>query len=131
MSAVTPNGRRILLVEDDRHLRRACAESLRRSGCTVIAAADGAEGLRAAGKETPDLILLDVLLPRLSGLEVLREIKSDPATRDIPVLVISNSSKPQDIEELMRLGAVDYLVKSNLSLSELTERVVRLLAKPA
>lgn len=131
MSALTPNGRRILLVEDDRHLRRACAEGLRRSGFTVIAAADGAEGLRAAGKDAPDLILLDVLLPRLSGLEVLREIKSDPATRDIPVLVISNSSKPQDIEELMRLGAVDCLVKSNLSLSELNERVVRLLEKPA
>ena len=131
MSALTPNGRRILLVEDDRHLRRACAESLRQSGFTVIAAADGAEGLRAAGKEAPDLILLDVLLPRLSGLAVLREIKADPTTREIPVLVISNSSKPQDIAELMRLGAVDFLVKSNLSLVELTGRVVRLLETPA
>ena len=131
MSALTPNGRRILLVEDDRHLRRACAESLRQSGFTVIAAADGDEGLRAAGKEAPDLILLDVLLPRLSGLAVLREIKADPTTREIPVLVISNSSKPQDIAELMRLGAVDFLVKSNLSLVELTGRVVRLLETPA
>jgi DNA-binding response OmpR family regulator len=121
------SARRILLVEDDPYLRRACEASLRQSGFTVITAADGAEGLRAAGEAAPDLILLDVLLPRLSGLEVLRRAKADARTREIPVLVISNSSRPQDVEELMQLGAVDYLVKSNLSLQELTERIVRVL----
>ena len=127
MSAVTPNAKRILLVEDDRRLRRACEASLRQSGFTVISAADGVDGLRAAGEASPDLILLDVLLPRMSGLEVLREAKANPKTRDIPVLVISNSSRPEDVEELMKLGAIDYLVKSNLSLRELTERIVSLL----
>ena len=123
-----PDAKRIVLIEDDRYLRRACEASLRQSGFDVVCAADGADGLRAIGETAPDLILLDVLLPRMSGLHVLREAKADPKTRDIPVLVISNSSRPQEVEELMRLGAVDYLVKSNLSLRELTQRIVRLIA---
>jgi DNA-binding response OmpR family regulator len=124
---MTTDAKRILLVEDDRHLRRACEASLRQSGFTVITAADGVDGLRAAAEVSPDLILLDLLLPRMSGLDVLRRAKANPTTREIPVLVISNSSRPQDVEELMRLGAVDYLVKSNLSLRELTDRVVEVL----
>src|SRR6185503_9520393 len=86
VSAVAPRAKRILLVEDDRFLRRACEASLRQSGFTVVSAADGVAGLRAAGEASPDLILLDVLLPGMSGLEVLRHAKADPMTRDIPVL---------------------------------------------
>jgi DNA-binding response OmpR family regulator len=127
VNAVVPGVKRILLIEDDRHLRRACQASLRQSGFTVVSAADGLEGLRAIREESPDLILLDVLLPRMSGLDVLRQAKANPETRDIPVLVLSNSSKSEAVSELMRLGAIDYLVKVNLSLDELTRRVVRLL----
>jgi two-component system phosphate regulon response regulator PhoB len=119
--------KRILLIEDDRYLRRACEASLRQSGFMVVSTADGAEGLRAIGEQSPDLVLLDVLLPRMSGLEVLRRAKANPETRSIPVLIISNSSRPEDVGELMQLGAVDYLVKSNLSLAELTARIVRVL----
>lgn len=90
---MTIEAKRILLVEDDRHLRHACEASLRQSGFTVITAADGVEALRAAVEESPDLILLDLLLPRMSGLDVLRGAKANPKTRGIPVLIISNSSR--------------------------------------
>jgi DNA-binding response OmpR family regulator len=119
--------KRILLVEDDRFLRRACETSLRQRGFTVIAAADGEEGLRLARTEAPDLVLLDLLMPKLPGVEVLRGLKADPATETIPVLILSNSSREQDVAEVFRLGAVDYWVKANLSLKELGERVAKLL----
>lgn len=125
---MTSDAKRILLVEDDRFLRRACESSLRQRGLTVISAVDGEEGLRLAQRERPDLVLLDLLMPRLSGVEVLRALKADPVTRSIPVLILSNSSRDQDVAEVMALGALDYWVKASLSLKELGERVSRLLA---
>jgi adenylate cyclase len=118
---------RVLVVEDDRFLRRACEASLRQRGLEVIAAADGEEGLRLARSENPALVLLDLLMPKMSGLEVLRALKGDEATRRIPVLVLSNSSRQQDVDEIMRLGAVGYLVKADLSLRALGDRVIGIL----
>lgn len=119
--------KRVLLVEDDRFLRRAAESSLRQQGFTVLAAADGEEALRLALAEPPHLILLDLLMPKIPGIEVLRVLKATEATRDIPVLVLSNSSREQDVQEIKVLGAVGYLVKANLSLSELCDHVSRLL----
>ncbi len=121
------SGRRVLLVEDDRFLRRACEVSLRQRGLSVLTAADGEEALRLARAEAPDLVLLDLLTPKLPGIEVLRALKADAATRATRVLILSNSSRDRDVEEVMRLGALDYLVKADLSLRELGDRVVRLL----
>jgi CheY-like chemotaxis protein len=119
--------KRVLLVEDDRFLRRACEASLSRWGLTVVCAQDGEEGLRLARTEPFDLILLDILMPKLTGLEVLRALKAGERTRDIPVLVLSNSSSPQDIAEVTALGIMGYWVKANLSLRELGDRVAQLL----
>jgi len=121
--------KRVLLVEDDRFLRRACEVSLRQRGFTVVTAADGEEALRLARTEAPDLVLLDLLLPKLTGLEVLRTLKAEDATRAIPVLVLSNSSREEDVQRVLKLGAVGYLVKANLSLQELGERVTQLLER--
>jgi len=121
--------KRVLLVEDDRFLRRACEASLRQRGLTVVTAADGEEALRLARTEAPDLVLLDLLLPKLPGLEVLQTLKAEDATRAIPVLVLSNSSREEDVQRVLKLGAVGYLVKANLSLQELGERVTRLLER--
>src|SRR5437879_4134314 len=88
----------------------------------------GEEGLRLARSEQPDLVLLDMLMPKLSGLEVLRALRSDEATRAVKVLILSNSSREQDIAEVSNLGISGYFVKSNLSLQELGELVGRLLA---
>ena len=119
--------RRILLVEDDRFLRRACETSLRQRGFAVTVAVDGEEALVKVQHESPDLILLDLLMPKVSGMEVLRTLRAQEPTRSIPVMILSNSSREQDVEEIRSLGVVDYLVKANLSLQELGDRVARLL----
>jgi CheY-like chemotaxis protein len=120
-------GRRVLLVEDDRFLRRAGQAALRQRGFTVSVAADGEEALQKVQAEMPDLILLDLLMPKLTGIEVLRSLRAAEATRAIPVLILSNSSREQDLEEIKNLGVTDYLVKANLSLQELGDRVAGLL----
>ena len=119
--------RHILLVEDDRILRRACEASLRRTGFAVTTAGDGQEALDHIKADIPDLILLDLLMPRVNGLEVLRSLRADTRTKDVPVLVLSNSSREQDIEEINQLDIAGYLVKSNLSLQDLGDHVARLL----
>lgn len=119
--------KKILVVEDDRFLRRACEASLRQRGFAVLVAVDGEEGLRVVQAEQPDLILLDMLMPRMDGLAMLRSLRDAEATRAIPVLILSNSSRQSDIDELRALGIADYLVKANLSLQELGDRVTRLL----
>ncbi len=121
------NGKRVLLVEDDRFLRRACEKSLHRQGFTISTAADGEEALQAIQAEPPDLILLDLLMPRVTGMEVLRALRSDEATRAIPVVILTNSSKEADICQLESLGVSGYLVKANLSLEELGRQVRQLL----
>ena len=119
---------KILLVEDDPFLRRACEASLRRAGFEVVSAVDGEEGLRIARAERPALVLLDMLMPKLTGLEVLRALRAAPKTRDVPVLILSNSSRQSDVDEASRLGIAGYLVKANLSLEQLGERVKALVA---
>jgi len=117
------NPKRVLLVEDDRFLRRACEKSLQQQGFTVSTAPDGEEALRAIHADPPDIILLDLLMPKVSGFEVLRDIRSDEKTRSIPVIILTNSSKETDIREIESLGVSAYLVKANLSLAELGSRV--------
>jgi len=120
-------GPRILLVEDDRYLRRACETALRQRGFTVASAVDGAEALTAIAGSIPDLVLLDLLMPKVTGLEVLRSLRASPETRALPVLILSNSSREQDLEEIKRLGVAGYYVKSDLSLQELGDRITALL----
>ena len=121
------SGARILLVEDDRYLRRACETALRQRGFTVSSAVDGAAALDAIASQLPDLVLLDLLMPKVTGLEVLRSLRSRPETRALRVLILSNSSREQDLEEIRQLGVDGYYVKSDLSLRELGDRVERLL----
>ena len=124
MSLVRP---RVLLVEDDRYLRRACMASLQRRGFDVLVADNGLDGLAMAKAERPALVLLDMLMPKMTGLEMLRAMRADAATRDVPVLILSNSSRESDLDEVNGLGIVGYLVKANLSLRELGDRVATLL----
>lgn len=124
--AVSPA--RVLVIEDDPFLRKACATSLQQRGYAVLAAADGEAGLAMARAERPALILLDLLMPKITGLEVLRALKASPDTQDIPVLVLSNSSRADDRRRVQELGANGYLVKANLSLKVLGETVASLIS---
>jgi DNA-binding response OmpR family regulator len=113
----------ILLVEDDRVLRKAVEAALIRSEYRVRVAADGEEALREVRAARPDLILLDLLMPKVNGIEVLRAVRAAEATRDVPVLILSNSSRERDMAQVRALGVVGYFVKADLSLDELTRKV--------
>ena len=119
--------RRILLAEDDRFLRKAAETALKRQGFTVLAAVDGEEALRMARTEAPDLILLDLIMPKLQGFEVLRALKADPATAAIPVIILSNLGQDSDVKQAMEAGAAGYFVKANLSLQALVKQVGEML----
>ncbi len=119
--------KRILLAEDSRFLSKAAETALSRAEFTVLLAADGEEALRIATSEAPDLILLDLIMPKLQGFEVLRQLKSNPATAGIPVIVMSNLGQDQDVELAAKLGAEDYLIKTALPLKEMVRRVERYL----
>ena len=119
--------RRILLAEDDRFLRKAAETALKRRGFTVIPAVDGEDALRLARAEAPDLILLDMIMPKMQGFEVLRSLKGDPATAGIPVLILSNLGQDSDVQQALEAGAAGYFVKANLSLQDLVKRVGELM----
>jgi two-component system chemotaxis response regulator CheY len=117
------SGARILLIEDDQFLRKASEIGLRKRGFSVTAASDGEEGIQKARAGSFDLILLDMLMPKLSGMETLEALKKDERTRGIPVVILSNSSLDSDMQQAMALGAIGYMGKASLSLQELGDRI--------
>ena len=119
---------KILLVEDDRFLIKAVYTKLTQKGFEVVLANDGDEAISKAKTEKPELVLLDMVLPKKSGFEVLRALKGDPETASIPVFILSNLAQDQDIQEGKALGAEDYIVKSNTSLSAIVDKVANFLA---
>ncbi|MDO8452414.1 MAG: response regulator [bacterium] len=106
---------KILLIEDDLPLLRMYQVAFKNSGHVFITATDGQEGLDKIRKEKPDLVLLDLVLPKKHGFEVLKEAKDDPATAKIPVICLSVLHQQEDIDKCMALGAVDYFVKSDMA----------------
>jgi len=125
---VGERARRILLAEDDRFLRKAAEAQLRQHGFTVVAAVDGEEALGLARAERPDLVLLDLIMPKMQGFEVLKTLKQDPATADIPVIVLSNLGQDRDVQQAMELGAVAYYIKAHVSLHDLVKKIEAALA---
>ncbi|MDD5040215.1 MAG: response regulator [Patescibacteria group bacterium] len=115
--------RKVLLVEDDLSLLKIYSNKLRVSGYAVSPATTGDEALRKAQTEKPDIVLLDLILPGKDGFKVLEELKASDITKSVPVIILSNLGQEADIERGNDLGAVDYLVKSDVSLAELVEKV--------
>ena len=115
--------RRILVAEDDRFLRKAAEMALKRQGYTVLTAADGEEALRTARSVLPDLILLDLIMPKLNGFDVLQALKKDAPTAHIPVIILSNLGQDRDVQQAMDAGAAAYFIKTDLSLHALVQRV--------
>lgn len=111
------------MIEDDRFLRKVYKDKLKREGFEFSEATTGEEGLNKAIFEKPDLILLDLILPRKSGFDLLIELKKNPETEKIPVIVLSNLGQESDIKKGLSLGASDYLVKTEISLSEVVEKI--------
>ncbi|MBI2056067.1 MAG: response regulator [Candidatus Sungbacteria bacterium] len=115
--------KKILFIEDESALQRAASTVLTEKGYTVLSALDGELGIAAAKKEMPDLILLDLILPKKDGFEVLKDLKADPATQTIPVIILSNLAESADVERALTLGARTYLVKTNYRLEEVVEKI--------
>lgn len=120
--------KKILFIEDESALQRALTTVLSEEGYAVLSALDGESGLRLAEEERPDAILLDLILPKKSGFEVLEALKKDPALSRIPVLILSNLERSGDVEKALELGATTYLVKTNYKLGEILAKIKQTLA---
>lgn len=118
-----PNKIKILLVEDDQAILEMYKMKFTEEGYDITTAEDGMAALEAAKKEIPRMVLLDIILPKLDGFSVLEELKKDPKTKNIPVLLLSNLGQDSDKEKGKKLGAVDYCVKSDLTPMQLVEKV--------
>ncbi len=113
---------KVLLVDDSKFLRIANERALSRAGYEVSTAADGEEALKVANDKLPDISLLDMLLPKISGPDVLKALKANPATKDIPVIVLSSLSQKNE-EKLLNEGAAAYFEKSTLELDKSSDRL--------
>ncbi len=118
---------KILIIEDDKFLRELISKKLVDKGYEIIKAVDGAEGVEKTKKGNPDLILLDLILPKMNGFEVLSEIKDDPATSSIPVIILSNLGQKEDVEKGLKLGAIDFLIKAHFTPIEIIEKIQKIL----
>ena len=115
--------KKILFIEDEAALQKTLGELLRKQGYEVQSALNGEVGLELAKNQEFDLIILDLILPRISGLEVLEELKKDQKTEDIPVIILTNIEHTPEIEKALELGATTYLVKANYSLEEVARKI--------
>ncbi len=115
--------KKVFLIEDDPSLSKIYSARLTEKGYKVLLAAEGLEGLRRVKDEMPDLVLLDLILPGMSGFEILRQLKSDPGTKHIPVLVLTVLEQAEDIREALKLGASGYLSKPETGAEELIAHV--------
>lgn len=113
----------VLVVEDTELLRRMYTDRLTQEGYRVIPAADGLEALSVLRSDTPDLILLDLIMPKMSGLEVLDLVKKDPRLKSIPVLILSNLGQDTDIQKGLQMGAIDYLIKNEVRPVDIAEKI--------
>ena len=120
---------KVLIIEDEKTLLEAIAKKLEVENYLVEKALDGQEGLEKVKKNKPDLILLDILMPRVDGFGVLEALNKDPNLSDIPVIIISNSGQPVEIERAMSLGVKDYLIKAEFDPQEVIVKVKNVLGK--
>lgn len=121
-------GKVILWVEDDNFLGSIISRRLRKEEAEVIYADTGAKALEAINENTPDFVLLDVLLPDKDGFEVLEYLKNEENLKDIPVIMFSNLSQEENIEKSKEMGALDFYVKSNASPDQITKRIKEILS---
>lgn len=114
---------KILITEDDPLLVKMYKTKLESEGYEVYVGKDGQEGLEIAIKQTPDLIILDMMLPRLSGVDFLAKLRQSATSKDIPVIVLSNLSQEDEVERAKQYGVKDYLIKTNFTPSQVIAKV--------
>ncbi|MBU1165202.1 response regulator [Patescibacteria group bacterium] len=121
------NKKTILLVEDDEFLAELYATKLNLEGYEVLVASDGEKGFKTASDKIPDLILLDIILPKMDGFEILKKLKANKKTKDIPVILLTNLSQKDEVKKGLDLGANDYLIKAHFMPSEVISKIKKVL----
>jgi len=119
--------KKILFIEDESALQKTFGDILKQEGYEMLSALDGETGLRLAKTENPDLVLLDLVLPKKHGFEVLQALKEDAETKDIPIIVLTNLEGTGDVEKALELGATTYLIKASYTLEEVIAKIKKAL----
>ncbi|MDQ5938906.1 MAG: hypothetical protein QG603_302 [Patescibacteria group bacterium] len=122
---------KILLIEDEEMLANMYEVKFKNEGYDLVKAMDGSMGLEMAKANVPDFILLDIIMPKMDGFSVLKTLKEDAVTKNVPVMLLTNLGQDEDVERGKQLGAVGYLVKANITPSEVVAAVKRELEKLA
>ncbi len=115
--------KKIILVEDEEIILNLLQRKLTLEGYDVLIAKDGEDGLKKMREEKPDLVLLDIIMPKKGGFEVMEEMQKDNTLKEIPIIVISNSGQPVEIDRAQKLGAKDWLIKTEFDPQEVIEKV--------
>lgn len=121
--------KKILIIEDDLTLRNVLSEFLESEGFSVSVASDGEEGLNLINTLTPDIVLLDIILPKKNGFEVLKEVRNNEEKSKVPFILLTNLGSLDDIEKALELGATTYLVKGDYQIKEIVEKIKEVLVK--
>ncbi len=115
--------KKILVVEDDKFLRELIAKKILAEGYIAVEAKDGEEGLKKIEEEKPDLVLLDLVLPGMTGFDILENVNENPLLSDIPIVVFSNLGQSDDVDRAINLGAKDFLIKAHFTPQEIIEKI--------
>lgn len=125
------NSKTVLLVDDDPLIIRMYQKKLSTDGFVTTTAFNGEEAIASVAQHKPALILLDVMMPKMNGVETLKTLKGDKDTQDIPIIMLTNlGDKSEDIDAAKELGALDYMVKKDVSLADLSARVKSIVGDP-
>lgn len=117
--------KKILIVEDEPDMRAILCGMVENAGYNVVKAEDGEKGLDMIIKEKPDLVLLDIIMPKLNGFEVLEKIQYNPQVQDIPVVILSNLGQEKEVKKGKELGAVDFIVKADVHLTDILDKITK------
>lgn len=119
--------KKILFIEDESALQKTLGQSLEQEGFKMISALNGKDGFNLAKAKKPDLIILDLILPKMDGFEVLKRLKQSSSTKEIPVVILTNLERMKDVNRALEMGATTYLVKANYSLEDIVQKISQIL----
>ncbi|PJE64554.1 MAG: response regulator [Candidatus Ryanbacteria bacterium CG10_big_fil_rev_8_21_14_0_10_43_42] len=121
--------KKILLIDDDMAMGKTLSDYLGKIGYEVHSALDGEKGFAEAKDWMPDIILLDMIMPVMNGMETLKALREDPQTEKLPVIILTNVEMPEEVSEVMQMGSVYYLIKANYSMEDIEKKIKSVLAE--
>jgi len=120
---------KVLIIEDDSYISDMYRIKFEAANYETVVASDGIEGMKFLGNDVPDVILLDIVMPKIDGFSVLKTIKKNPQLKEIPVILLTNLSQKENVERGFELGAIDYIIKAHFTPSEVVEKIKEVLEK--